>query len=97
MNKEHESKDPYELLPFRALHEVVKVLAFGKDKHGVDNWKGIEDTQNFIGAALRHICAWQRGFKDDDETGIDHLAHAVCNLLFIQELKYISKEEKNVD
>ncbi len=93
MNKEHEDKDPYELIPFKALHEVVKVLGFGKNKHGIDNWRGIEDTQCFIGAALRHICAWQRGEQVDAETGIDHLAHAVCDLLFVQELKYI-KEEK---
>ncbi len=95
MNKPHESKDPYELLPFKALHEVVQVLKFGKNKHGVDNWKGIDDLQNFIGAALRHICAWQRGEKVDSETGIDHLAHAVCNLLFIQELKHIKEEKEN--
>ncbi len=96
MNKEGESKDPYELIPFKALHEVVKVLGFGKNKHGVDNWKGVKDTNQFIGAALRHICAWKRGEKVDSETGIDHLAHAVCDLLFLQELKYI-KEEENVD
>ncbi len=97
MNQANENKDPYELLPFKALHEVVGVLKFGKNKHGADNWKTANiNTQEFVGAALRHICAWQRGDKIDAETGIDHLAHAVCNLLFIQELKYI-KEKKNVD
>ncbi len=95
MDKGKEGKAPYELIPFKALHEVVAVLAFGKEKYSANQWREVEDTQGFLGAALRHITAWQRGHKVDDETGIDHLAHAACNLLFIQELKYIKEEKEN--
>lgn len=95
MDKGSEGKAPYELLPFKALHEVVEVLAFGAKKYAAHQWREVEDTQGFLGAALRHICAWQRGEKVDSETGIDHLAHAACNLLFIQELKYIKEEKEN--
>ncbi len=93
-------KKPYELLPAKAIDEVVQVLAFGKKKYGANNWMmrdSKEDKQAFMGAALRHIFAWQQGDDVDKETGIDHLAHAACNLLFIQELKYIIHEREKTN
>ena len=87
-------KLPYQLIPVLALDEIVQVLEFGRKKYGEENWKTIEDGQVFYGAALRHIFAWKRGELVDKQTSIDHLAHAVCNLLFLQELKYIRKEKE---
>jgi ADP-heptose:LPS heptosyltransferase len=29
---------------------------------------------------MRHLAAWQRGEENDPETGLPHLAHAMCNL-----------------
>ncbi len=92
-------KKPYELLPAKAIDEVVQVLAFGRKKYCANGWRkyGKDNLQKLMGAALRHIFAWQRGELDDKETGIDHLAHAACNLLFIQELKYIIKEREEIN
>ena len=92
------TKLPYELLPAKALHEVVQVLEFGKNKYGIDNWKKFyrkEDEHRFMGALLRHMFAYLRGEEFDNQTGITHLAHASCNLLFIQELKYIREGIEN--
>ncbi len=90
-------KLPYELLPAKAIDEVVQVLDFGAKKYRPNGWRslGKEDLQKLMGAALRHIFAYQRGELTDSETGIYHLAHATCDLMFIQELKYILEEKKN--
>jgi hypothetical protein len=71
------------LLPFEALVEVSKVLSFGANKYEVHNWrKGFKWTR-LIDAALRHVFAWVVGEDKDPETGLSHLAHAVCGLLFL--------------
>ncbi len=90
------AKLPYELLPARAIDEVVQVLQFGAKKYAPDGWRelGREDLKKLLGAALRHVFAYLRGEYYDEETHIDHLAHASCDLLFIQELKYIIKERE---
>jgi len=40
-----------------------------------------------VGASLRHIFAWIAGEEKDPESGISHIAHATCNLVFL--LEYI--------
>jgi hypothetical protein len=72
-----------ELLPEMALVEVAKVLAFGAEKYGVDNWRKGMAWRRLIGAALRHLWAWSTGVDRDEETGLSHLAHAACCVLFL--------------
>ena len=93
------TKLPYELLPAKAIEEVVRVLEFGAKKYSPNGWKklGNSDLQKLLGAALRHVFAFLDGEYFDKDTGLDHLAHASCNLLFIQELKYIICEREKED
>ena len=77
-----EGKEPLDLLPYDALVEVAKVLAFGEQKYETANWtKGIEQRR-LISAALRHLYKFNNGEDHDTESGINHLAHSACNLLF---------------
>lgn len=74
----------WSLLPFIALIEVLKVLEFGAKKYSVDNWKRVENTrQRYFDAAMRHMTSWWEGEKNDPETKLNHLAHAMCCLLFL--------------
>lgn len=76
------------LLPPKALTEVAKVLTFGATKYDEHNWKKLDNLQNrYTGAALRHIFSHMDGEELDSETGLDHLAHAICCLLFKLEAK----------
>ena len=76
------------LLPPKALLEVSKVLTFGAAKYDEHNWKKLDNLQNrSSGAALRHIFSHIDGEEYDDETGLDHLAHAICCLMFKLEAK----------
>ena len=77
----------YGLLPPLALQDVVKVLTFGAQKYEIDNWKRVPDAKRrYFDAANRHIWAYKAGEINDDETGINHLAHAICCLMFINDL-----------
>jgi hypothetical protein len=83
------------LLPPRTLVEVGKVLTFGAAKYDEHNWKKLDNLQNrYTGAALRHIFAHMEGEELDPETGLDHLAHALCCLMFKLEAKLENGESK---
>lgn len=75
-------------VPPNALLAVAKVLTFGAEKYGRDNWRKVENAETrYLDAALRHINAYQRGEAADPESGENHLAHAVCSLMFMLELQ----------
>lgn len=75
-------------VPPNALLAVAKVLTFGAEKYGRDNWRQVASAETrYLDAALRHINAYQRGEAVDPESGESHLAHAVCSLMFMLELQ----------
>ena len=88
-------KPKMNLLPPKAIVEVAKVLTFGAEKYGAENWKELEDLQNrYLAGALRHIFAHMDGEKLDPETGLSHMAHALCCLLFKLEIELEDGESK---
>ncbi len=72
-----------DLLPPDALEEISKVLTHGAKKYGDRNWELGMDWNRPYGALLRHLWAWWRGEDYDPESGIHHLAHVGCNILFL--------------
>ncbi len=68
--------DPY------VMEEVAKVLTFGATKYAPWNWKKGIEIGRLTAACLRHIFAFMRGENTDPETGLSHLAHAICCLMF---------------
>ena len=75
-------------VPPNALLAVARVLTFGAEKYGRDNWRQVENAEmRYLDAALRHINAYQRGEAVDPESGESHLAHAVCSLMFMLEMQ----------
>jgi hypothetical protein len=95
--KDDGGKLPWHLLPSDAVEEILKVLAFGAAKYEPRNWeKGMAWSRPFA-ALMRHMWAWWRGEKADPETGLSHLAHAGCCLLFLlaYEQRKIGKDDRN--
>jgi hypothetical protein len=77
------NKPQWSLLPFEALEEVVEVLTSGAQKYAPDNWKYVPNADaRYMDAAFRHMAQYMQGEQHDEETGNNHLAHAVCCLLF---------------
>jgi hypothetical protein len=85
--KDDSGKLPYDLLPHDAIEEIVKVLQFGANKYAARNWeKGMHWSRPYA-ALMRHMYAWWRGQGHDPETGMTHLAHAGCCILFLLALE----------
>ncbi len=68
-------------LPLRA---VAAVLTYGAQKYKRDSWQTVPNAKERYEDALdRHLNAWKSGEQRDEESGMLHLAHAACNVLFI--------------
>lgn len=77
----------YDLVPLLAEEQMVAVLTFGAKKYSPDGWRTVPNAKARYHAALRrHVAAWARGEKLDSESGLPHLAHALCCLAFLTEL-----------
>ncbi len=95
-DKLDEGKPDWSLMPMDILTEVVKVLTFGKIKYQRDNWQQVSDAKNrYFSALCRHIAAWQGGDKNDEDSGLPHLAHACCCLIFL--MWFDKNETQQVD
>jgi hypothetical protein len=76
-----------DLLSTKWLLGVARVLGYGAKKYAPHNWReGIEHSR-LIAAALRHLLAYLDGEDDDPETGLCHIYHASCCLMFLAELR----------
>lgn len=76
-------KPPMDLLDGYALEQVARVMGFGANKYGEHNWRGGIRYSRLIAAMLRHIHAFNKGEDFDPETGISHVAHAGCCVMFL--------------
>ena len=95
-------KVDWTLVPFEALEDMVKVLEFGAKKYDRWNWTtggGFKWTR-VAASGMRHLFAWLRGEDTDPESGLSHIAHAQCNLLFlayyIRNKNTMNKDDRNV-
>lgn len=84
--KHDKEKIQVELLSPTWLEGVGMVLTFGAKKYAAHNWrKGIQ-LSRLLGACLRHVLAFLRGEDKDPESGLSHLYHASCCLMFASEI-----------
>ena len=86
--KDDKGKLMFNLLPWKALTGVVKVLTFGAKKYSPNGWRTVPNAEErYLAALLRHIAARQRGEVIDPESGCRHIDHIACNGLFLSELE----------
>lgn len=80
------------LLPPFALITIAKVLDHGADKYGEENWRKLENAdKRYLDATLRHVLAYMAGQSTDPDSGLPHLAHAACSLMFMLELSCLNE------
>jgi hypothetical protein len=76
----------YDMIPHKSMVNVAKVLTFGAVKYGPDNWRIVPNAiERYESALFRHI--YTSGETIDPESGLPHLAHAACCIMFLIELK----------
>lgn len=73
-------------LPQRVLEAVNRVFAHGAEKHGTFGWSeqhafGPKGVDHQIDKALGHIGKWEVVGDLDDDSGENHLAHAISRLI----------------
>jgi hypothetical protein len=77
-----------ELLDPYAIEQLAAVLTFGAEKYAAHNWRlGIRKGR-LLAALMRHVFAYLRGEDKDAETGLSHIAHAMCCCMFILGLEH---------
>ncbi len=63
---------------------VVAVLTYGAQKYKRDSWQHVPNArERYMDAADRHLNSLALGQDRDYESGLPHIFHAICNLMFV--------------
>ena len=76
-------KDPWHLAPWDAFRAIVSVLRHGAKKYEARNWEKGMAWSRCYAAGMRHAVAWWQGEDKDPETGMSHLWHWGCCVVFL--------------
>jgi hypothetical protein len=87
-----QEKPRMDLLSTEALIQISKVLGEGATKYSPQNWRKGLAWSRVLGAAMRHLTAFNGGEDKDPETGLSHLAHLGCCTMFLLEYEKMHKE-----
>lgn len=90
-----QDKLPLNLLSTEALNQIARVLKFGANKYAEHNWRAGFEWSRPLAAAMRHITAFNDGEDCDPESGLSHLAHAGCCIMFLLEFQKTHPELDN--
>lgn len=74
-----------DLVPLNAQEQYVRMLMYGAQKYGVNNWRRGLPWVEVAASLERHVMQWMKGERNDAESGLPHLAHVMCNAAFIIE------------
>jgi hypothetical protein len=92
--KNDAGKSPISLIPFEAIKETARAFDFGAKKYGRYNFRNGIEYSRLIDAAIRHIGAFYEGQDIDEESGYNHIGHAIANLSM---LIYMYENKKELD
>lgn len=79
-------KPRMDLLDPHFLEGVASVLTFGANKYEANNWRKGIATSRLIAASYRHLGAIQKGELIDSESGLGHVYHLGCCVMFLSEM-----------
>ena len=85
----NEGKLRYDLVEPRAFRDFVRVLTDGANKYYDRNWENGLSWTSVIASLKRHLAAIELGEDYDPESGRLHIAHAACNVHFLNAFYYI--------
>lgn len=81
--KNDKDKPRWSLIPLDIIEGIVVVLTYGAKKYEPNNWKKVEWERNFD-AGMRHLAKWLAGEEFDQDSGLHHLDHALCDFMFVR-------------
>ena len=79
----------------RAFESMAQVLEYGASVYGKDNWrKGYVNKFSAADSLLRHLREIIIGEYIDSESGLPHIGHLMCNIMFLtNDLLYVKRDE----
>lgn len=100
--KYDQNKPKLSQFPREAMEAVAEVMEYGARKYGSGTWSRVE-IQRYIDAGVRHLYAMQdidengkeciNLSKLDEESGLEHLYHLACNVVYAVALYKRGKDE----
>lgn len=75
----------FDLISDVATEGLAAVLTHGAKKYAPDNWRKGLEWRRLIRAARGHLLAFSKGEDIDPDSGLPHLDHAACCLMFLSE------------
>lgn len=81
--RDNQGKPRIDLAPSDAMIHVGKVLAMGAEKYNEHNWEHGMAYSKVIASLERHLKKFEAGLDIDDESGLHHIDHVLCNALFL--------------
>lgn len=82
--KYDQGKPPVALVAPEYILGTAEVLGFGANKYAAGNWAcGSFEASRLVSAMQRHVMAYMSGEDKDPESGLHHLYHASCCLMFL--------------
>lgn len=86
--KDDGGKLMWNLLPWKAVEGMIKVLTFGARKYSPQGWRTVPAAkERYTAALLRHLAALNVGESLDKDSGLRHIDHVLCNAAFLAELE----------
>ena len=77
------NKSRVDLIDPEWLEGIGEVLKFGAIKYADHNWRKGFKYSRLIGACLRHLLAIMRREDIDPESGLPHVNHLSCSVMFL--------------
>lgn len=71
------------LLPPEFKVELAQILMFGAEKYKERDWEKGGDYNKYFEACQRHLLRWELGEDVAKDSGLHHLIHAICSLVFL--------------
>ena len=87
INKADAGKLRMELIPPSAFIALAEVLTYGAEKYSANSWREVE-PERYKGALMRHFVEYLINNESvDEESGISHIRHVLCNAAFLVEFE----------
>lgn len=80
----------FDLIDAKAMFEMAKILHFGAEKYGEDNWRLIP-VHEHLNHGIMHAYAYLGGDRTDE-----HLSHFLCRATFALGVS-LQQEDNNAD
>lgn len=96
-------KMQWSLMDHKSMESMVDVLMFGAKKYAPNNWKKPVDNPMEIWDSLyRHVIGVQEGIGGtgspyDKDSKLNHIGHAMCNLMFLAHHLIVEGEQERVN